>query len=239
MLRRVSIAVGTFALAMAGSVGAVGPYAHTGTGGAGDWARWAYGPVNNAQTQRVSFQLYTQSAYDSGMHWAVGLRGQSTAAPCPWDSTAPYAGGCGLGRGLAIGVFPNASGGTCFGIGVENFTMTYPHSSGVLGVIPNTCVAYPIQDNRRYDFTVTATASNVSWNVTLYKPVQVYDPRTGETQRIWQYVSDAYGGCLESAGLPCPEVAARDLDYADVFVASAFLAAGSPWKVENLYITHY
>ncbi|MBN8741769.1 MAG: hypothetical protein J0H86_19845 [Xanthomonadaceae bacterium] len=226
-------------LGAAGAVGAAGPYAYAGHGGSPDWARWSYGPVRNDEVQQITLQLQTGSAAaDPDMHFAFGLRGGAALRPCPVSDLPPFADGCPLGRGITFGHVPDGfgTGGTCTGVAIEHFSLGY---AGDQAIVAGSCVPFRILPGQRYAFIVRATADNVSWWLLQLSWLPARDPQTGAAGLEPQWNSVARGGCLETAGRPCPELAEVDQDYGDVFVASGFLKAGSYWSVEDLRILSY
>lgn len=230
---------GVAALALPLLASAAGPYSYNGRGGAMDWTRWSYGPVRNDEVQQVTFQLLTGSAgADPDMHWAFGLRGASAQVPCPVSNQPQFAQGCPLGRGIAVGYFPDGfdTGGVCSGIAVEDFSAGY---AGDQAIVAGTCVPYQIRPNRRYGFIVSATVDNVSWVLLELGWARVYNERSNAYEQVPEWLPVLRGGCKETAGIPCRELAEVDQDFGDVFVTSAFLASGETWKVENLYIVSY
>lgn len=230
---------GLLASLVGGTASAAGPYSYTGRGGEADWARWSYPQVRDDEVQQISFQLLTGSAGASPlMHWAFGLRGASTQVPCPVSDDPVFAQGCPLGRGIAFGHFPDGfgTGGVCSGIAVEHFSVGYGSEKAI---VAGTCVPFRIRPQRRHAFIVRATVDNVSWTLLDLSWISVRNPASGETEQVPQWWPVASGGCLETAGRPCPELGVVDADYGDVFVASGFLAPGETWKVEDLRIFHY
>lgn len=233
------LSVATFLLTAVATVNAVGPYTYNGNGGVGDWGKWAYPNVQNHQTQWASFELFTgTAASDPDMHWAFGLRGQSTKVPCPVSNAPALANGCPLGRGLAVGKMPDGLGGTCTGVAVEHFTEAYVFAPQVK-VIGGTCVNYNFVDNARYKFDIHVSQLNVYWVLYEGEYAEVWNPATRRYTYQWRWTQAAQGGCAESAGRYCAEYEPFDKDYADVFVASAFLDAGRTWRVSNLNIGHF
>jgi hypothetical protein len=234
------LAVLSIAAALASAAAeAAGPYAYDGRGGEKDWARWAYGPVADDETQQVSFQLLTGDAgADPDMHWAFGLRGAASLIPCPVSDEPQFAEGCLLGRGLAFGHFPDGfgNGGVCSGVAVENFTVAY---DGRPAIVAGTCVPVAIRPNRRHAFIISATRDNVRWLMLELGWAQVYDAQSGQYRQEQRWLEIAAGGCRETAGVACRELPEVDQDYGDVFVTSAFLDPGLRWRVQDLRIVHY
>lgn len=238
-MKPVVASLATLILCAAGVVDAAGPYAYVGHGGSPDWARWSYGPVRNDEIQQITLQLRTGSAgADPDMHFAFGLRGGAAMRPCPISDLPPFAEGCPLGRGVTFGHVPDGfgTGGICSGVAIEHFSLGYV---GDQAIVAGSCVPFRILPDQRYAFIVRATADNVSWWLLELSWLPVRDPQTGATgiEPQWNYV--ARGGCIETAGRPCPEFAEVDRDYGDVFVASGFLEDGSYWSVEDLRIVSY
>jgi hypothetical protein len=218
---------------------AAGPFSYVGHGGERDWARWRYGPVHDDETQQLSFQLDTGAAGgDRDMHWGIGLRGGASLVPCPLSDAPQYAEGCLLGRGITLGHVPDGfgTGGGCEGIAVEDFTAAW---DGTESIVAGTCVRYPLRPNRRHAFIVTVTRDNVSWVMLDLGQTRVYDAQTGRYEDRIAWLPVARGGCLETAGRPCPELPEVDRDYGDVFITSAFLDEGLGWKVSDLRIVDY
>lgn len=231
--------LGLLAAALGFAAQAAGPYSYDGRGGAADWARWRYGPVRDGEIQQITFQLQTAEAgANPQMHWAFGLRGAAAQMPCPVSDEPQFAQGCPLGRGIVFGHFPDGfgSGGVCHGVAVENFTVGY---DGEKAIVAGTCVPFRVLPNRRYAFIVRVSTDNVGWILLDLNWVRERDPQTGEETLVPRWTPLASGGCLETAGRSCPEIAEVDADYADVFVASGFLSPGESWKVEDLRIIHY
>ncbi len=218
---------------------AAGPFAYVGHGGSPDWARWSYGPVRNDEVQQVTFQLHTGSAAaDPDMHFAFGLRGGAAIVPCPINDAPQFANGCPLGRGIAFGHVPDGfgTGGTCSGIAVEHFSLGY---AGDKAIVAGSCVPFPIRPDQHFAFILRATADNVSWILLELSWLPTRNAQTGNTELMPTWNSVARGGCIETAGRPCPELAEVDQDYGDVFVASGFVKNGSFWKVEDLRVISY
>lgn len=218
---------------------AAGPYTYIGRGGGMDWERWHYGPVRDDEVQQISFQLLTAgAALDPDMHWAFGLRGGSSLRPCPVSDLPQFRYGCPLGRGLAIGYFPDGfgTGGVCSGIAVEDFTAGYV---GEQAVVAGTCVPFQIRPYQRYGIIIRASVDDVSWVLLEMGPTRVYNPATQSYEQVPGWTPVSRGGCRETAGVRCPELADIDQDYGDVFVTSAFLNPRDSWIVEDLYISHY
>jgi hypothetical protein len=238
-MKPVVASLATLTLCAAGVVDAAGPYAYVGHGGSPDWARWSYGPVRNDEIQQVTLQLHTGSATaDPDMHFAFGLRGGAAMRPCPISDLPQFADGCPLGRGVTFGHVPDGfgTGGTCSGVAIEHFSLGY---AGDQAIVAGSCVPFRILPDQHYAFIIRATADNVSWWLLELSWLPVRDPQTGATavEPQWNYV--ARGGCIETAGRPCPEFAEVDRDYGDVFVASGFVKEGSYWSVEDLRIVSY
>lgn len=218
---------------------AVGPFSYVGHGGSPDWARWSYGPVRNDEVQQITFRLHTGSAAaDPDMHFAVGLRGGAALVPCPISDLPQFANGCPLGRGITFGHVPDGfgTGGVCTGVAVEHFSIGY---AGDKMIVAGSCVPFPIRPDEEYAFIVRATADNVSWYLLELSWLPTTDPQTGASVLVPQWNDVARGGCIETAGRPCPELAEVDQDYGDVFVASGFVKEGSVWKIEDLRIVSY
>lgn len=216
-----------------------GPYSYQGLGGGMDWQRWSYGPVRNDEVQQISFQLLTGgAALDPDLHWAFGLRGASAQRPCPVSDLPQFRNGCPLGRGLALGYFPDGfgSGGVCVGIAVEDFTAGYV---GEQAVVAGTCVPFQIRPYQRYGIVISASADDVSWVLLEMGPTRSYNPATGSYEQVPGWTPVSRGGCKETAGVSCPELSDIDQDFGDVFVTSAFLNPRESWSVEDLYISRY
>lgn len=216
-----------------------GPFSYYGRGGGMDWERWHYGAVRNDEVQQISFQLLTGgAALDPDMHWAFGLRGASAQQPCPVSALPQFRYGCPLGRGLALGYFPDGfgSGGVCTGIAVEDFTAGYV---GEQAIVAGTCVPFQIRPYQRYGIVISASADDVSWVLLEMGSTRVYNAATQSYERVPAWTPVSRGGCKETAGVSCPELAEIDQDFGDVFVTSAFLNPRDSWAVEGLYISHY
>ena len=115
-----------------------------------DWERWHYGPVGDDEVQQISFQLLTGgAALDPDMHWAFGLRGASSLRPCPVSSAPQFIYGCPLGRGIAIGYFPDGFGSGGHGSSLRRIASAgcYPRSLG--GHAPGAPGAIPGRRSRR------------------------------------------------------------------------------------------
>ncbi|WP_257388006.1 hypothetical protein [Tahibacter caeni] len=238
-MKPVAATMACLALSLAGAAGAAGPYSYVGHGGSPDWARWSYGPVRNDEIQQVTLQLQTGSAAaDPDMHFAFGLRGGATMVPCPINDLPQFANGCPLGRGITFGHVPDGfgTGGTCSGVAIEHFSLGY---AGDPLIVAGSCVPFPIRPDQRYAFIIRATVDNVSWRLLELSWLPTRDPQTGAGVMTPQWNDVARGGCIETAGRPCPEFAEVDRDYGDVFVASGFVKEGSFWIVEDLRILSY
>lgn len=218
---------------------AIGPFSYIGSGGSPDWARWSYGPVRNDEIQQITFQLDTGNAGgDPDMHFAFGLRGAAGLAPCPISDLPQFAFGCPLGRGITFGHVPDGfgTGGVCSGVAIEQFSFGY---AGDKLIVAGSCVPFPIEPARRYAFIVRATVDNLSWYLLEVSWVHERNAQTGDIEVVPRWEAVARGGCIETAGRPCPEFAEVDLDYGDVFVTSGFVDPGRFWKVDDLRITSY
>lgn len=238
-MKPVVASLAVLSLCLAGAAGAAGPYSYVGHGGSPDWARWSYGPVRNDEVQQITLQLQTGSAAaDPDMHFAFGLRGGAALRPCPVSSLPQFAEGCPLGRGITVGHVPDGfgTGGICSGIAIEHFSLGY---AGEQAIVAGSCVPFRVLPGQRYAFIVRATVDDVSWWLLQLSWLPTRDPQTGVAGLEPQWNAVARGGCIETAGYPCPELAEVDQDHGDVFVASGFVRDGSYWSVEDLRILSY
>jgi len=198
----------------------VGPIGYTGFGGAEDALVINYPNVLDSETQYISFEFNTGTAFtDQKMHLAIGGRGPTT-----YDS-APY------GRGLAIGYLTGVEGwlpNGCNGIAIEHFTINRKSGDSLVGK----CKAYDFKSHEDYRIELHISRLNVYY--ALYKKI----PRETTIGGPADWVLVQTGGCIEDTGKTClkePE----DGDYGNVFIGSAFLDAGHKWSVSNMYINHH
>ena len=182
---------------------------YNGVGGPGDWRVVSYGPVGSSQTQQVVVEINVGNVLvPPSTHIGIGLRGPSQSQGIP------------RGRGIILGYLNAAAGCNYMGVAVENYS-----SSGVVG---SSCVPFTFASYGTYRFTVTATSSNVFWDMSARE----YDHEFH--QYHWEPVLSGQCGTAPE----CTQLAA-DGTAGDVFVGQAFGPAGTTWNARNLTINHW
>lgn len=193
---------------------AAGPYSYQGSGGEGDGIILPYQNVLDSQTQTIELVLNAGNAFlDGNMHFAIGGRGH------PFDTEL-------YGRGVILGYFADATNG-CNGVAVEDFTRNFLNGTGV---IAGTCIPLDFEWTT-YKINVTISYSNVSYVLYARELVEYPYPHFE-----WMWVLS--GGCVQTAGVSCPEYTPIDGNYGHVFAAAAFLDEGYGWSISNMYVNH-
>jgi len=200
---------------------AIGPFSYSGsTLSNPDFSAWAGPTVADSETQVMTVEFDAGQIFndpDGNVHIGFGARGKAAQ-----NSDA-------LGRGVIIGYLSGVTNCTGRAIAVENFTKN--RDLGGQGVVLGSCVDnLPLYNNGRYKVTMYVSKLNVYWR--LYH----FD------QEFFQFELLADGGCIQTAGVNCPEwngsgATVTDDNAGDIFVGSAF---GGPndlswwaWNIES------